>query len=347
MSAATRLLVLGEFSWFSGSSHVIRAYANHGPALGIEVAVATRFGSRDGRISRLLPLCDDPGWATHALIIYEGNPFLSEADLAALDRVLPRSRRAVVDTDGHWAPTTVIGDDDNTWPCGAEAWRQQLAAAADLILQPRLVAPADGAVAFPYFGLPEPSLPRRRRSRPIALQYVGNNWFRAAALLDLFAAARRALGPAARLRVCGRGWDGTVRPGFAHATWADPAALADLGVEARPPVPFGTVVARMGQAALSPVLVRPVLSALQMLTPRMLETLSAATVPVYLQEDAYIGRLYGDEGALCLGAEPESAIGALFDQQEHLRERIETLRAQIARTYGYPAVLRHLRDLLG
>ena len=40
---------------------------------------------------------------------------------------------------------------------------------------------------------------------------------------------------------------------------------------------------------------RPVLRALELLTPRMLETVAAHTIPFYREEDRYIGGLYGDE----------------------------------------------------
>src|SRR5688500_4345740 len=134
-----RILVIGDFRWNSGSSHVIREYVRHAPGLGMEIAVSAQFGSRDEPITRELPYCDDLGWATHLLVVLEGNPFLNTEDLEQIDRVIPRSRRAVVDADGHWAPVTRVRDDDNTWPCDHESWHRQIADIADLVLQPALL----------------------------------------------------------------------------------------------------------------------------------------------------------------------------------------------------------------
>src|SRR4051794_8196968 len=102
--SAMRLLIVGDFAWNNGSSHVIREYVKHAPALGIEVALSAEFGSHDEEIARELPYCENFKWATHMLVVFESNPFLSTKDLELIDRVIPRSRRAVVDADGHWSP---------------------------------------------------------------------------------------------------------------------------------------------------------------------------------------------------------------------------------------------------
>jgi hypothetical protein len=345
-----RLLVVGDFRWNSGSSHVIREYVRYAPAAGMEVAVSLEFGSRDEPITRELPYCDDLGWGTHLLVVFEGNPFLSTEDLERIDRVIPRSRRAVVDADGHWAPATPVGDDDNTWPCGSEGWRRQISDVADLVLQPSLTRPSPGAVRFSYFGTPASiaaSAPDATPGSKVDVQYIGSNWFRFTALMEVFSAARAALGDCALLRVQGKYWDGSVRPAFEEATRADTAVLARLGIEVCPPVPFGQVVACMGDAIATPVLVRPVLSALGFLTPRMFETAAASTIPVYRQADSYIGELYQDDGELCLGEDPAAKLKEIVGNQKRLRASAAELRRCLYDEYSYLAVLRHLRELLG
>lgn len=343
-----RLLVAGDFRWNSGSSHVIREYVRHGPAVGMEVAVSVELGSRDALISAELPYCADIGWATHLLVVLEGNPFLKEKDLEKIERVIPKSRRAVVDADGHWAPATRTADDDNMWPCGQDAWRQQISSAADLILQPALVSASAGAVSFPYFGMPTEETGNFNRIAcrdDLDIQYIGNNWFRSRPLIQVFSAARRFLGNSARLRVCGKYWDGSVRKGFESATKADLDALERLRVDICPPVPFGTVVSHMGEAAISPVLVRPLLSKLGFLTPRMLETVSASTIPVYRQEDSYIASLYKDSGRLCLGKDA-SGLGNIFHQVPDLCTAVNDLRQHLRLEYSYPSLLKRLRQLM-
>ncbi len=344
-----KLLVAGDFRWDSGSSHVIREYVRHAPDLGIEVAVSSGFGSRDDRVSGLLPYRDDLAWATHLLVVYEGRPFLSEQELAAIDRTFPRDRRAVIDTDGHWGPVVSIAEDNNTGPVGHEAWRKAIAAVSDLVLQPTLREPAAGAVRFPYFGMPEMEL-STSATPPLArfdLQYIGNNWYRFDALIALLAAARDVAGVAGRLRVCGRGWDGSVLEGYESGTWADIAAFERLGVEVRGPVPFGQVISSMAQATITPVLMRPVLSALNLLTPRMFETAVAETIPLYTAADPCVGDLYGDDGALCLGAEPRAKFAEIFDNPVRFAAVAREVRKDLATRYAYPAVLAELRELFG
>src|SRR5207253_2895723 len=111
-----RLLVIGDFCWHNGSSHVIREYVRHARHAEMEIAVSRQFGKRDRVIARRLPCCDDITWATHVLVVLEVAPLLSERDLGRLDRAVPRSRRAVIDTDGHWGSRVAVGEDDNTSP---------------------------------------------------------------------------------------------------------------------------------------------------------------------------------------------------------------------------------------
>lgn len=343
-----RLLVAGDFRWNSGSSHVIREYVKHAPSAGIEVAVSGELGSRDEPITRELPYCHDLGWATHLLVVFEGNPFLTEEDLERIERKIPRSRRAVVDADGHWAAAIRVGDDCNTWPVGLDTWHRQIRDVADLILQPALISPSPGAVEFPYFGMPTTETTFVEDPSPCVakdVQYIGSNWFRFPALVEVFTAARSVLGDAAQLCVRGRYWDGGVRRGYERATTVDREILNRLRVDVQPPVPFGKVVAHMSTAVVTPVLVRPLLSTLGFLTPRMLETVSASTIPVYRREDSYLERLYQDDGLLCLGAETTSAE-SVFRPGPAARAVVNGIRKRLQRDYSYTSVLRRLRELM-
>ncbi len=341
-TAGIRLLVIGEFVYSSGSSNVVREYVRAGPAAGFDVRIAASFGRSDRRVCAELPHEADASWATHALVVYEGRPFLDASALASLDRAIPHRRRIVVDCDGHCAPLVNVDGDDNGWPCGPDAWRSAFEEAGALIVQPAIGRPAPGTARWPYFGMPPPA---QRRSKRLTMQYVGNNWFRANALLDLFAAARQAL-PGARLRVRGRGWDGTSLPGLEHGTHADPGKLAALGVTVARPAPFGGVVDAMGEALLAPVLVRPVLSRLRLLTPRMFETAAADTIPLYNEADRHIAELYRDDGLLCLGRSPAEQLAGVFADAPRYQAQAAEVRAHLLERYSYEENLRALRQLL-
>jgi len=342
-----RLLVVGAFRWHNGSSHVIREYVRHAALAEMEIAVSRELGKRDNVITRYLPYCDDLDWATHVLVVFEGTPFLSSGDIERIDRAVPRSRRAVIDADGHWGSRIAVDDDDNTWPCGLDAWRERIGEVADLVLQPALGRAAEGAIAFPYFGLPPRG--RRRaglRRKRVEVQYVGSNWFRADALLEVMSAARQAFGASGRLRVCGTYWDGRTMRGFESATSVDTECLRRLDVEVRPPVPFGTVISFMGDALLTPVLVRPVLGALQFLTPRMLETLAAETLPVYREEDRYLRELYlDDDGDFSLEKGSEEFFARVSRDRRRLSKTAREIHARLSQRLSYPVLVRELRDI--
>jgi hypothetical protein len=338
-----KLLVIGDFAWHNGSSHVIAEYMRHGPSVGIEVAVSSEFGSRDDRIMGHLRYCDDLRWATHLLVVCESRPLLNEEELNQITIAIPRHRRAVIDTDGHWASSTEVDGDNNAWPCGRHEWLRSMSEIADLILQPSLSPPAPGAVPFPYFGMPEPAV---SAGGNVDVQYIGSNWFRSTEVIEVFSDARSALGSKGTLRVCGTFWDGSNMPGFEVSTRADTVALKRLQIEVRPPVPFGDVVQRMGDATTTPVLVRRVLSELELITPRMFETAAADTIPVYRGADAYIGQLYQDEGCFCLGNEPQRTFAAIREDTDRFRAIAADVRARLLRDFSYPKILRQLRDLI-
>jgi hypothetical protein len=177
------------------------------------------------------------------------------------------------------------------------------------------------------------------------MQYIGSNWFRFAALTEVFSVARAVLPPSAKLRVRGKYWNGDFRPGFEAATKADSEVLRQLGVEVYPCVPFGDIVRRMGDATVTPVLVRPLLGALGFLTPRMFETVTARTIPVYREEDSYISELYHDDRYFCLG-KTHAKMHDVFKGEEQLDRILEEVRQRIQRDYSYVALLTRLRDLL-
>ena len=328
-----RLLIVGEFGWNHGSSQVVHQYVRHAAAADMEIAVARRFSKCDLEVTRRLPLRGDIRWATHLLIVMEAWPSPRHEDLERIDRIVPRHRRAVVDTDGHWNPRVAVGDDDNTWPCGLDEWRKLISAAGEIVLQPSIGPPASGAIPFPYFGLPARS---RRRLRPKGadVQYVGNNWYRRDQVVEVMSAARQALGEGARLRLCGSGWDKVDE-------------LGPLGIDVRPSVPFGKVVERMGDGVLTPVLVRPVLGALRLLSPRMLETPAANTIPFYSEENRHIGELYGDDGGeLAWASDSAEFFTRALRDRKRLERSARAIYPRLVERYSYPALLRQLRALL-
>ena len=341
---SARILFAGDFRWASGSSHVVAEYVRVASEQDAEVRVSSTLGSHDEQITRFLPYESDLRWATHLVVVLEGNPFLDEMVMEAVDRAVPPHRRLVIDADGRSLPIVRVGSDDNRGPHGVHAWADQFNMAACTTICPRLGPHRAGRldVPFTYFGIP----PLSGAVTPAcALRYVGANWWRFEAL-ETVAHAFRQVDAHGRVEVCGRYWGGERRAEYEAATTTDRDVLADLGVIVRPPVPFGEVVSAMSEAVLSPVLFRPVLSTLGLLTPRVFEPLAASTMPLFMWSDHAVAQVVGRDGLLCLGDEPADDIARVLDDLPTYRAIADDLRAEMYAMYRYPAVFGRLLEVL-
>lgn len=346
-----RILFAGNFHWNAGSSHVISAYVAASGNLDYEIGVSTQLSRLDEQIPRHLPLVDDLGWATHLIFVFEGRQFLSDAQLD-LCQSIPRHRRIVIDADGHWGPTVTMGADSSQGSSTAESWHWLYAALTDVVLQPKISGPLpQGAAFFSYFGMPR--IHRRPTDgpcpgeSPYELQYIGSNWWRWDTLSSLVRAAASADPPVSRMRVCGRWWDGDACPGHEQATVSEAGWLRNQGVEVAPSVPFGHVVSEMSLSAITPILARPVLATMGMLTPRMFETLVSGSVPVLTDNLAYVASVYGDDIQLfLLGDNPSDTLARVLHGHDHYRQRLELVQAHVQSTFNYERVLAALSTYL-
>lgn len=343
----TRLLFAGDFHWNAGSSHMIAEYARAALTVGCEVAVSTELSRLDDQVADHLPMVDDVSWATHLVLVFEGRQFLDERRLN-LCETIPRSRRIVLDPDAHWGPHVVDGPDQSGGPYGHTHWQELYRQLSDLVLQPRIGAPLPpGAQFFSYFGMPAPY--RRPGPAPDAselpyqLQYIGANWWRWQALTAIVEAAAAAHPPLTRMRVCGRWWAGDPHPDHRTATTNVPGWLDRRSVEVTGPVPFGQLVAEMSKAAITPVLVRPLLARQGLLTPRMFETLAAGTMPALPPELSYTTALYGDEiEPFLLRGDPAEELSRLLRDAKRNSRNIAVLQDRLLERFSYPRLLTEL-----
>lgn len=342
-----RILFAGVFHWNAGSSHMIAEYARVASASGCEVGVSSQLSRLDGTVNGHLPLVDDISWATHLVLVFESRQFLSP-EQRELCEAVPRQRRIIIDPDGHWGPYVTAGADDNAGADTIESWHKLYADLSDLILQPRMNERLpDGAEFFSYFGMPDihrlaSALPHPR-ALPYELQYVGANWWRWSEMTSLIRAAADAQPPIRRIRVCGRWWTGDPHPDHQTATINVPGWMRDHGVEVAPPVPFGHVVSAMSQAAITPVLARPLLSRMELLTPRMFETLASGSIPALWPDLGYLSALYGDDVELfLLDDDPADSLARMIREPIRYRERLATIQRRVHERFNYRAVLAEL-----
>lgn len=342
-----RILFAGVFHWNAGSSHMIVEYARVASEVGCEVGVSSQLSSLDGTVNVHLPLVDDLTWATHLVLVFEGRQFLSTVQRELCEAV-PRCRRIILDPDGHWGLYVTADQDDNAGADTIESWHKLYADLSDVILQPRLAERLpDGAEFFSYFGMPD--IHRLAtdlsdpQSLPYELQYVGANWWRWEAMTRLVQAATVAEPPLERIRVCGRWWTGDPHPDHLTATANEPGWMQDHGVEVAPPVAFGRVVATMSQAAITPVLTRPLLAQMGLLTPRMFETLASGSIPALWPSLDYLSELYADDVELfLLGDDPADTLARMTREPARYRERLATVQLRVHERFNYHAVLAEL-----
>ncbi|MEV0005604.1 glycosyltransferase [Micromonospora sp. NPDC050980] len=346
-----RILVAGNFHWNAGSSHMIAEYARVADTVGCEIGVSTQLARMDPQVPTHLPLVDDVGWATHLVVVFEGRQFLTDQQLELCERI-PRHRRLVVDPDGHWGPFVSLGPDDNASGYSHASWSRLYTQLADVVLQPRVDGslPA-GAEYFPYFGMP--AIVRLATDAPPAdqlayeLQYVGNNWWRWTSLTDVVKAALVSRPPLSRMRVCGRWWDGEACTGHEAASRSERGWLARHGVLVAPSLPFGQVVTEMSRSAITPLLTRPLLTHLGLLTPRMFETLASGSVPVLASNLAYLTKVYGDEALeLLFGPRPTDLLERIRREPLRYRRLVTTIQRRAFAAFNYEQVLTQLLKFL-
>jgi hypothetical protein len=346
-----RILFVGNFHWNAGSSHMIAEYAKAADAVGCEIGVSTQLARLDARIPAHLPLIDDLGWGTHLVFVFEGRQFLTDRQLELCERIA-RQRRIVVDPDGHWGPTVSLGADDIGAGYSHASWHRLYARLTDLVLQPKVDGPLPtGAEYFPYFGMPAihhlatDSPPPD--AMPYQLQYIGSNWWRWHSLTAVVTAALATQRPIRRVRVCGRWWNGETCPGHETASRSEPGWLERHGVEVAPPVPFGQVVSEMSRAAITPLLVRPLLARLGLLTPRMFETLASGSIPVLTGDLAFLMKVYGDEALeMVFGIQPSELLERILREPGRYRRLVAAIQCRVFAAFSYEQVLIQLVKFL-
>jgi len=191
--------------------------------------------------------------------------------------------------------------------------------------------------------------PKANPERNYTIQYVGNNWYRWEVVQEFLSTISPVRSELGRIALTGARWDGEVEEGFEADTVADVRYLRSMGVETYSSVAFGQVVSAMGQALVSPLFVRPMIAAQKLITPRMLETLCADTVPVFRKEELYISDLYGD-GALelCLGDDPIGRLRDIISRPSYYLDLANAIRQRLRTRSNYTSLmselLRHLRQ---
>jgi hypothetical protein len=346
MKQPLRIAFAGRFYWHNGSSHALLGYVRAGRRLGYDVR-ASMLGIVDEIVQQKVPVAA-PDWKPDLMVLVCEERFLKPWARRKLEVTVPRSQRVLIDPDGRYSQVTKVGGDWNhRSQRSRNAWASDFERLSDIILQPTLGMPAPGASRFLYFGVDV------HRDRPMPksgvkaydILYVGNNWYRWHDVVWLVNGLSRIRATVSRIAIFGQWWFGDPVPGCEPHTYSDPEFLRANQVETYPSVPFDHVEVAMGRGRLSPILIRPVLNALDLATPRMFETFAADTVPVLPPYFRHAAALYGDDvEALRLPNDPADAVGSILDNYPVYVELAREIRAKLAREHSYKVRLSELVD---
>src|SRR5262245_51545440 len=247
----------------AGSIHAVANYVRAGNEAGYRVAL---YGQPDSRYPTIR-FGTDPAAFDYVVFIAETGLQLSNLQLSRILASVPRSQRAMVDTDGMYNPVTVLDEYDRNHRNDQERyeWLARHEPVAATVLQPTLESPGLGTLAVPFFGYdPALRLDAWHVEKKYDVLYVGHNWWRwremSTRVLPAIEEVR------SRLRgICliGSWWDSppswadylALRPAFE----VDSRWLRRLRIKVRPAVPYGAVVGTMSQGRVNIMLQRPLL----------------------------------------------------------------------------------------
>ena len=152
--------------------------------------------------------------------------------------------------------------------------------------------------------------------------------------------------PDRRITVRGRWWNDDTCPGYRAATWSDPELLRKYGVTVTPSVPLGEVISTLREAAITPVLSRLKLSSLQLLLPRVFETLASGSLPYLPASMSYLLDALPELEPFVQAAGNEPLIPKLLADRKNYMRVLDTVQRTAYQRFNYDTVFTQLRALL-
>lgn len=312
-----KIAFVGNYQYSCGSSNALLGYVKAGKLLGHDVRVS-EFGYIDDIIRKSVPIAERSWDADILVIIYESYPFLSEQDLDEIRTQITRSKILLIDPDCKYLEPYVLENDTNhPTPESYEYWTKLYDSLSDKILQPTLdKITKEKVYKFIYFGI-DTNNNLDNIKKDFDFLYVGNNWYRWDDISNLAKSTDSIRSELKRVAVMGNYWNGEVMQGYEKATYSDPIFLKLNNIEILKSAPYGKVESSMSRGLINPIWIRPILNKLKLVTPRMLETFAADTVPVIPEYFIHAPELYGD-AVKELALSSENLLMILKDYKKYL-----------------------------
>lgn len=335
-----------------GSAQQLYQFSRVARTLGHEVVI---YGPPDPCSPFVFSL--DVESADALICVFEWTSQLRRADqldfLRLLSRI-PKSRRVLIDCDGAYNERFCAdGDCNHRETSASRRWTEVCDSLSDKVCQPTL-HPLRGHVRpFLFYGFsPHSEWPAHAVEKEYGMTYIGHSKFRWNSMSRVLRAIEPVRERLGRIALVGHGWN-ALPPWAASmqmeaAFYTDDAYLRQLDIEFIPPIRFEQVIPWMSKAVLNPVLMRPTFELLRMVTPRLFETLSADTIPVFAMDSEHVREIYGAAATqLVLPADhPEEMILDIVSRQQHYLQFVERIRQELAENHSHVRRFRELLDIV-
>ncbi len=325
-----------------GSIQAVSSYSRAGQEAGHTIAL---FGRRDPCYPGI-PCSTDMGSFDRLVFICEfGIEWISGLRQLRILAETTREQRVVLDADGMYNRVILVDGYDrnhrNEWE--RSQWVGLCDQLAGRIMQPTQQPLEPSVLAVPFYGydsgLQMPAA--MRQAKRYDLMHVGHNWWRwrevSGVLLPAIERIRDRLGSTSFV---GLWWDsipgGVEERDLAIAFGYDSDWFLRLGIEARPPVSFDSVVRVMSESRINIMTQRPLFRRLRLLTSKFFEIFCADTIPAVMLDPDHAESVYGPAGRE-LALYPDVA-GKLRDMIAHtarFNEIVHEVRKHLAEHHSF------------
>lgn len=344
-----KITFVGNFRNASGTSEVIRNYYEVGKKINIAVSIAG-LGAVDKAVSSMIPVQANIQTTDILVLVFETTMNICGDQFKYVADVSKKVRTLILDTDGKYGPfVSLENDSSHSSNSSAVKWRELMSSLSDRIYQPKAVNHSIGdGETFLFYGFPSQTYEFDDTAPyPYDILYMGNNWHRWKQISTFVAKLHNIRYLVPKIAIFGRGWNSEPIFGPHDERFSDQDFLNRHDVSVFPSAPFGTILECMSQGKFNPVLVRPILSHMMYLTPRMFETFAANTVPILSSELNYLTKVFGPEvlELVIEDNEPAHLITKVLENRRFYIEVLHSIRSNLVAKQSYSHRLFELIEL--
>ncbi len=304
----------------------------------------------DNSNARWYPITNENSRGIDLFVFYfdHGNFFESEQGEKELERIIsitPREKRVVVDADGKYNQTYEYeGDKNHQSEESRKRWFSTFELLSDRIFQPSLKISNQKVRFLPFWGYKEPI---KTRQKKYDVLYLGSNWFRMERVIKFMDNFTNLRSNFPNIAVLGKNW---LMPDsyWPEATKQNREFFNNREIELiEYMTDFGEFTELLSGSRFSPILIRPVLGKMGLITPRMFETFASGTIPILTNDFDYASKIYGDVvQELMLGEDPIKKLEDMSKREEYYNKIAKEIREKLRKEHSFERRLEELSNLV-